>query len=335
MIFVVNNAASLTLNNILTVAPSRTMTVNSGGTLNVGSYADSKYLSGPGTFTVSGTLGIGDPYGILTGTGTGATGGSIQVTGTRTYYTTANYTYNGGVGQVTGTGLTGANNLTVSGSGTYLTLAPTPGDSATTRALTVSADLTVDAGQFDQNGCAATHTLGVDRMLLTNGGSYINCNSASAGGTSASTLTFNTPTTRPQLNVGSASTFDYVGTGAITFSGGGATTNVSNAGVIRISGGGRTSGAATCGDTAVAITVSNTTNNTWATGSGNYYLSDVTLTRQVSSGGTPLLYGTVTKDAYSTGWGATTACGAAPNYAPTRCGSASSRRSRRTAAACC
>ncbi|HCE58418.1 MAG TPA: hypothetical protein DER09_11445 [Prolixibacteraceae bacterium] len=45
----------------------------------------------------------------------GATG-SVQVTSTRTYNTGANYTYNGSTAQVTGNGLTGADNLTINNS---------------------------------------------------------------------------------------------------------------------------------------------------------------------------------------------------------------------------
>jgi hypothetical protein len=110
MAFHVANGASLTLNNSFQVGTNASydlLTVDSGGTLNAGSYADSKYVFGSGKFTVAsgGTLGIGDPYGILTGTGTGSTSGSIQVTGTRTYNAGANYIYNGSAAQVTGNGL--------------------------------------------------------------------------------------------------------------------------------------------------------------------------------------------------------------------------------------
>ncbi len=55
--------------------------------------------------------------GIITantgGLSTSGTTGSIQVSGTRTYNTGANYTYNGTSVQVTGDGLTGANSLTI------------------------------------------------------------------------------------------------------------------------------------------------------------------------------------------------------------------------------
>jgi len=74
-------------------------------------------ISGAGAFTNTSansvTLHTAHPNGIRTGTATGAAEGSIQTTGTRTYGTAANYVYDGTVAQVTGTGLTTCNNLTV------------------------------------------------------------------------------------------------------------------------------------------------------------------------------------------------------------------------------
>ncbi len=69
-------------------------------------------ITGGGYFTLDngGTLGITSTNGITT---SGATG-NIQLTGSRTYNTGANYIYNGPNAQVTGNGLTGAANLTIS-----------------------------------------------------------------------------------------------------------------------------------------------------------------------------------------------------------------------------
>ena len=83
-------------------------TVFSGATLNMGTSiidASGSYVAS-GTFTLNagGGLMIGDPYGI-TLTTTGATGGNIRVLGTRTFNSTADYTYSGNVPQVTGDGL--------------------------------------------------------------------------------------------------------------------------------------------------------------------------------------------------------------------------------------
>jgi hypothetical protein len=84
--------------------------VASGATIDMGT----SVLKGTNntSFTLS------DGAGIITansgGLSTSGTTGSIQVEGSRTYSTTANYTYNGTTAQVTGNALTTANNLTIS-----------------------------------------------------------------------------------------------------------------------------------------------------------------------------------------------------------------------------
>jgi len=86
-------------------------TVNSGATLNTGTET---VISG-GTFTLlaGGHLMIGSTAGI---SASGATG-NIQVTGTRSFSTGGNYTYNGTETQITGTGLPSVvNNLTFNNS---------------------------------------------------------------------------------------------------------------------------------------------------------------------------------------------------------------------------
>jgi len=84
--------------------------VANGSTLDVGT----SVITGSGTFTLNSgaSLITANANGI---TSSGASG-SIQVTGTRTYNSGANYTYNGTVAQATGNGLTGANNLTINNS---------------------------------------------------------------------------------------------------------------------------------------------------------------------------------------------------------------------------
>jgi len=106
----VNSGASLTLANNLPVATSRTFTVN--GTLNCGT----NFLSGAGNFSLSSgaTLGIGDANGITTSP---TLSGNIQVTGSRTFNTGANYSYNGSAAQSTGNGLPATvNDLTINNS---------------------------------------------------------------------------------------------------------------------------------------------------------------------------------------------------------------------------
>ena len=104
---VINSPDAVTLTGNISV--NGCVTVNSGGTLNLGNFI----LSGAGCFTLNsgGTLGIGNSNGITTA---GASG-NIQLTGARTYNTGANYTYNGSSAQVTGNGLPSTiNNLTIS-----------------------------------------------------------------------------------------------------------------------------------------------------------------------------------------------------------------------------
>ena len=81
--------------------------VSSGSVLDVGT----SIISGSGTFNLNSGAGIitAHPQGLSTTAGTG----SIQVTGTRTYSSGADYTYNGSALQVSGNGLTGSRNLTI------------------------------------------------------------------------------------------------------------------------------------------------------------------------------------------------------------------------------
>ena len=97
----------------ISLSSSRNLTMNTGSTLLM---EPSTIITGAGSFTLSSgaSLKIGSTTGI---TSSGATG-NIQVSGTRSYSTGANYTYNGIAAQVTGNGLPSTvNNLTINGSG--------------------------------------------------------------------------------------------------------------------------------------------------------------------------------------------------------------------------
>ncbi len=90
----------------------RTFTVNGNLTIAPGAIMTDLAVSAGSAFTLAsgGTLQIGSAAGIAT---TGATG-AIQVTGTRTFNTGANYVYNGTSAQATGNGLPATvNNLTI------------------------------------------------------------------------------------------------------------------------------------------------------------------------------------------------------------------------------
>ncbi len=96
-----------------TISNTINFTVDSGSTLQTAS--SSTAITGGGSFTLSSgaALGITSTAGI---TSSGATG-NIQVTGTRSFSTGANYTYNGSEAQATGNGLPSTvNNLTINNS---------------------------------------------------------------------------------------------------------------------------------------------------------------------------------------------------------------------------
>ena len=82
-----------------------TLTVQTGGVLSTRGVlaTNCQPITGPGSFVLQAgaTLRICDPDGIAA---TGATG-AIQLTGTRTYSTDANYVYNGTAAQTSGAGL--------------------------------------------------------------------------------------------------------------------------------------------------------------------------------------------------------------------------------------
>ena len=305
---------SLTLGSVLTVAGNLTvqstgsslLTLAAGTSTVTGNYSQTGGTVRLATSSTARTLTVGGNFSLSSGTLTMSdttVAGTVNVAG--------NYSQTGGTITETSSG-SGAINFTGSGTHTFVstgtvtgTIAYTVGSddyrtvAANSSLGSSTATLTVN-GTFDQ-GCSYSFSV---PGLTTVAGSYINCNSASAGGTGTLGL--------GGLTVSAGGTFDFVGTGTMTLTG-----NVSNAGVIRINGGGRDNGTATCGGSDTPVSIYATANRTWATGSGHFYLADVALTRQVSSGGAPLLYGNSSKDSYSTGWGAFTTCGPAPDYAPT------------------
>lgn len=150
-----------------TISSAINFTVNSGSTLSMGT----NVLDGAtGTFTLSsgGGLETGNTAGITT---SGATG-SIQVSGTRTYNTGANYTYNGTSAQVTGSGFTGANNLTINNSAGVTLLGN----------ASLAGTLTLANGAF---------TVGSGNTItVANGGSVLSTSGSLASGSGAGTFTF-------------------------------------------------------------------------------------------------------------------------------------------------
>ena len=116
-----------------TISNTINFSVLNGSTLDVGT----NLINGSdGVFTLNSGAGIitAHPQGLSKTGGTG----SIRVTGTRTFDVGADYTYNGSGAQTTGTGLTGANNLTINNTST--------GVAFTTNPVNVSGTLTLTDG---------------------------------------------------------------------------------------------------------------------------------------------------------------------------------------------
>ncbi len=164
----ISSGASITLSQNVAIDAGFLGTVS--GTLNCGAYV----VSGSGDFTLAsgGTLGIGSADGITSS----AASGNIQVTGTRTYSTSANYIYNGSSAQSTGDGLpTTINDLTVSN---------TSGVVTTSQTTTISDDLSISTG--------AELRVGTSLSLTCNGDATVN--GTLSGGNGSSSFTFYGPT---------------------------------------------------------------------------------------------------------------------------------------------
>jgi gliding motility-associated-like protein len=204
----INSSALLTLNG-------GNLTVTGTFLMNGSFDCRSTYvLNGPGSFNLpTGATGllIGNPYGITTGSGTGATAGSIQVTGGRSYAMGTSYTYDGITNQVTGNGLPFVVN-----NGGIVTIANTGPAFNNTVTLSTSPstfqNLTLASGNFSLNSETLTISGGT---LLNTGG---NLASASSGGVNAdggsivaSGATITGPTNFYNLNLSSNNTITTSG----------------------------------------------------------------------------------------------------------------------------
>jgi hypothetical protein len=176
-------ANNLTLNNanlVLTINSGNSLAVSGALTLTSGTFnMGTGIVSGAGSFTLSagGNLGIGSTAGI---TSSGATG-NVQVTGTRTFSTAGNYTYNGIAAQVTGNGLPATvNDLTINnGAGVSLTAAVlsltgnlqlTNGtfNKGTGSTLNLAGNLVFNAGTTFQKGTGTTNFNGIAKTITDN-----------------------------------------------------------------------------------------------------------------------------------------------------------------------
>jgi hypothetical protein len=167
---IIANTGAITLNAARTVnAP---VVVNTGATFILGT----NVLSGTGSFTLSSgaNLQIGNTSGI---TSSGATG-NIQLSGTRTFATDANYTYNGSNTQVFGNGLPSTvNNLTVNNANTAMAL---NGNQVVNGALTLtSGRIAINSNTLTLNGTLANDAT---NCLVANGNSSISIGGSGALG---------------------------------------------------------------------------------------------------------------------------------------------------------
>jgi len=274
---VVNTGITLTIDDGM----GTDLTVN--GTANV---TGTGIIGGAGSFTLSSgaTLGIGSTAGI---TSSGASG-SIQVTGTRTFDTGANYTYNGSASQDTGNGLPATvNNLTINNSGAIDSNTVNLGGSKT-----VNGALTINDGILKQGG---TDSLTVTGTTTINSGGTLSVPSGTSADFTGAAVT---------VNLGGGWEV-YGGTPGnqvvITLS-----STVSNAGLIHFD-----SGGTTCDVNNDFIQIRSSvalTQRTWS-GAGTYTMQDVDVKDQIKSG-TAIIASSSTDSGNNTNWTINTNCNA-------------------------
>lgn len=173
-------------------------TVNTGSTLNMGAHV----LDGSsGSFTLSSgaTLVTAHTGGITTSGASGA----IQVSGTRTYSSGANYTYTGTTAQVTGNGLTSAANLTINSSSTV---------SQTNPNINLSGTLALSNGTFSI-GNTNTLTISAGGLINRTAGGLANGSDGgtiifNGAGSITGTIGFNNVEISGPVNFGAASTIN-------------------------------------------------------------------------------------------------------------------------------
>jgi len=189
-----------------TISSAINFTVNAGSTL---SMATNVLDGSTGTFTLSSGGGLETAH--VSGITLTDASGSIQVSGSRTYNTGANYTFNGSSAQSTGNGFTGANNLTINNAA-GVTL---------TSSASLAGTLTLTSGTFTV-GSGNTITVANNGSITQSSGSLASGTGAgtftfSGTGTVSGTIGFNNVNIAGGVNFGSASTIN----GTLTINAGG------------------------------------------------------------------------------------------------------------------
>jgi hypothetical protein len=162
---VINSGRIVGLLSSISIPSSRALLVS--GTL----YAGTSMVVGSGYFTLTNdaTLGIGSPDGISS---SGATG-NIQVTGARSFTTTANYVYNGAAAQVTGNGLPSSVNSLVISNTAGVTLT---NDGTISATLVLTGDLKTESNTLTMGSDATSSgegdVVGSVKRTVTPGKSY-------------------------------------------------------------------------------------------------------------------------------------------------------------------
>jgi len=210
--FVGTTSQLITITGSPTISNMINFAVNSGAIIEFAS--ESTVLSGSsGTFTANSgsTLIIKHAGGIAS---TGATG-CVQTTGTRILNAAANYTYSGSEAQVTGTGRTGAANLTINN----------------TVGVTLSAAITITGACTINTGAA----LATNNYNVAFGGNFTNNGTFTAGssaitiqGTATQSIAGFTATGTVSMTKtgGIATLVNNVSGGALTINGSGGTLNL-------------------------------------------------------------------------------------------------------------
>lgn len=194
----ISGTATLTDTSTISALASGTLTVNSGGIINLG--PSTKVTGNIFTLASGGNIKIGSTAGI---TSSGATG-NVQ-TSTRNYNTGANYTYDGTADQNTGNGLpTTVNNLTISNTSGVVTI----GSTAVLNE-TISATMQVDANAI-ASPSAATIIKGAAGTLTGSGTVKMSRAEGTAG-----TIDFNSQYPINTVTLTNL-TVDYVSTGSAT-----------------------------------------------------------------------------------------------------------------------